>query len=551
MLEKLKILIVDDEVVFRSYLKKILDWKRYGYCICGEAGDGLEAKIQLEQQHPDIVITDIRMPDVDGLALMSYIHEQYSDIPIIALSGYEDFSYARDCIKFGVVDYLLKHSVTKESLLLVLDSVKKHLMEKKDEQISQMRIKEQLSYGQNVLRQKFLLDILEGKIKNAQVISQKIEQLALPLDMENVVLVVAEIDGISSLRDKYSAQDWELRLDEITEIIEKVLVSMGRNFVVRQSDSRFTMLITMKNMRSVMRFYNHVGDCITQVRNVLKRHCNITACYSISGFLENISEASVAYQKAAEVFITKLYQNYDTVIRYQSIPKTAETVYSFSMEDEQTLLLLLKGGHSEKIKLYLARIFDQIKESHLEAARVQIIFAGLFNVVNRYLHQYNLDITVICPDFQQMMLERYQHMNLAEMRDWTTSQYLKALQYTSTSENEEFHEVTKKALAYIKKDFVNILSLNDIAEQIKVSPSYLSRIFKEDVGKGVVEYLNSIRVEYAKQLIKEGVKFGELPKRVGFNSNTYFFTVFKQNTGQTPKQYKQNQKYSDDVVKAD
>lgn len=539
-------MIVDDEVIFRANLKTMLNWNAYGYELCGEASNGLSAKEQLEQLHPDLVITDIRMPGVDGLSLISFMNEHYPDIPIIALSGYDDFEYARSCIKYGVMDYLLKHSVTKESLLAVLETARKKITHGKEQQQTHLRMQEQLAYGQQAIRQKFLLDLIEGRIKKEAEIAKKIEQLELSLDTRDLVVVVAEIDGMSRWKEKYSSQEWTVRFEEMMEMVEKVMSSLGKSVVVHQPESRFTILFSMQNMHSVMRVYNHVGNCIQQVRTVLKRYCNVTACYSMSGKLQSIEQVPQAYAKAAQVLTNKLYRDFDMVLRDQAVPKTISAPYTFNMQDEQALLQLLKAADREGVLNYLHQIFENIRESHLDAARVQIIFAELFNLLNRFLRDYQMDITAVYPDFQQVMFQHFQHMTLNEMNEWLANGYCKALQLTvQPAENQDCHEVTRQACSFIKRNFTDNISLNDIAEQIGVSSSYLSRIFKEDTGKGVVEYLNHVRVEYAKQLIAEGAKLNELSKRVGFNSNTYFFTVFKQSTGKTPKQYKQNGETTD------
>ncbi len=515
----------------------MLNWTKHGFEVCGEASDGISAKQLIEQYEPEIVITDIKMPGLDGLALINFLYENYPRIQIIALSGYDDYDYVRTSLKLGVVDYLLKHSLNKESLLAVLASAQKRIRSEQESQLHNRHLQEQLAYGQDVIQQRFLLDLLEGRYKETEEIRSKALELSLPIALANMLVVVAEIDGMSNWKIKVSQREWRVLFDKTMEMLSKILPK-DECVLIPLPDNRFVILFAMRGVHSALLYYKMVGDCIQQVRASLKRHYNVTACYSLSRQLDLPDELPQAYQKACGVLEDNIYRDFDIIIYDYTVPKTVVQDYYIGFHDEQTILQMLKSADSEGLNDYLAFVFCNIRESVLDRTRVRMIFAQLINLLNRVLRDYGKDLVAVYPDFHRIY-QSLQQMTLQEMNQFIQDCYQNTLQFIEQFGNpHRCHEATRKACAYISRNYTGDLSLGDIAQNIGVSPSYLSRIFKEDTGRGVVEYLNSIRVEHAKRLIQEGVRLNELSGPSGFNSDSYFFTVFKQITGKTPRQYK-------------
>jgi two-component system response regulator YesN len=210
--------------------------------------------------------------------------------------------------------------------------------------------------------------------------------------------------------------------------------------------------------------------------------------------------------------------------------------YNISIREEQAIVEMLQSGIG--LVDYIEEIFEKRRRSQIDASRLQIVFAELLNILNRVLREDGLDMMDIYPDFNNLF-ERISMMTLNEMKECIIDLYQKVFAARSKINcTEGLHDITRQARKYINSHYAKNISLCDIAEEFGVTASYLSRVFKEDVGKTIVEYLNCFRIQRAQKMIKDGIRLKDLYERIGFNSHTYFYTVFKQITGQTPLQYK-------------
>lgn len=533
-----RVFIVDDEVVFRNNIRAMLSWGECGFDLCGEANDGVSAKRGIDEYRPDIVITDIKMPGVDGLSLISYLYENYPNTQVIAVSGYDDYEYVRNSLKHGVVDYLLKHSVNQSSLLSVLRTAEKRIRKAKESKRDSERLQEQIAFGRKVIRRRFLTDLLEGRCIENDEICRQAQELSLPIGPGGMMLAVAEIDGMSMWKSHHSEGEWQALFEKILELIGDNLPNEA--MLVPQGDSGFVILFSMGDSYSELSFSKSVGECVGRIRTALKRHYNITACYSVSGHISSPDHIRPAYDKARAALGERIYRQSDIVIHDRTMPKSDRRSYDIDFHDEQRIMQLLKTGSRQDVVDYIENIFHNIRDCGLDSLRVQLIFAHLTNLLNRTLREYGADLLTVSPDFHDVY-QNLQHMTLFEMQQGVLDCYISTVAFLKRfGETKNYHSVTRRAIMYINRHYIDDISLDAMASFVNTSPSYLSRVFKEDTGRGVVEYVNSVRVEYAKQLIREGVKLNELFKRSGFNSDTYFYTVFKNITGKTPKEYKED-----------
>jgi two-component system response regulator YesN len=256
----------------------------------------------------------------------------------------------------------------------------------------------------------------------------------------------------------------------------------------------------------------------------------------MSEHISDISRLPEMYRKTCAKLADKLYHGYDVVIREKTIQTSVNKDYNISIREEQAIIEMLQSG--EGLVDYIEGIFEKRRRSHIDASRLQIVFAELLNILNRVLREDGLDMMDIYPDFNNLF-ERISMMTLNEMKECIIDLYQKVFAARSKINCASgLHDITKQARKYINSHYAKNISLCDIAEEFGVTSSYLSRVFKEDVGKTIVEYLNCFRIQRAQKMIMDGIKLKDLYERIGFNSHTYFYTVFKQITGQTPLQYK-------------
>lgn len=531
-----RVMLVDDEMIFCDYLKTLLNWEKHGYTICAIASGGQQAIHMLKDADPDIVITDIQMAEVDGLSLISHINEHYPHVQVIALSGYDEYQYVRSSLRNGVVDYLLKHQTTSETLLAAVKAAAAKITLQRRKEIVQRHQEVQMAKGKKVLRRAFIADLLAGKIKDKTEVIQLANELKLNFNVDCFIVAAAEIDNMVELKEKYSDNEWYIFFERMIEILETIASQNGGCLILPQYESRFTALFYMEKSSSLLQFYNHVQECIHQIRLSLKQHCNVTACYSISSNIYELEKIPAGYQKTCVALRKKVFHGNDVVLKAEtSNPiEIVDTHYSISAQEEHKIMTLFRANEWNALQAQIEQIFRECQMKHVVPTSMQIVFATLVNILTRLARMDGVDVTEI-EDFNKLF-EKYRYMKLSEMKEYILKCYCFLMQKRQAVKGES--KVVVKACRYIEKNFAENISLSEIAREFCVNPSYLSRIFKKETGQTVVEYLNSVRIAHAKHMIEDGINLDSLSREVGFNSKTYFFTVFKHMTGKTPLQFK-------------
>ena len=540
----MKILIVDDDSVARTNIKTLVDWAKYGFEISGEAANGANAVQLIENEAPDIVITDMSMPVMDGVALIEYVEHNHPGIKVIALSGYDDFDYVRQSMKRGAVDYLLKHTLTSDVLLGVLKTTGELIQRGRQEHARKNLLEEQLTESRTVLRQSFIKQLVQGVISEKSEIEEKIASLNLELDTKNLAVVVAEIDDYHFLQEKFSTKEINKLISSVADISTEILKDSGKALVIHLEGSKFVVIFSFGNMRSDLYIYNHIITAVDRIKVSIKRYLNITACFSLSRIFGDISEISKFYKEAEVALQDRFFKGKDRIIKESSQPAIQSEYFNLDINDEKDIITALKAVNRLKVNESLDSIFEKIIDKKVSYKSIQMICAELINIINRVARELGIDVKMVYSDEDIPYDEMKKFETVTEVQQWIRKVYEKLLELVEISRiNPNYAEPTKKAIEFIQRNYARNISLNDAAEHIGINSSYLSRVFKEDCGKGFVEYLNHVRVEYAKQLIQRGgIKLKDVVKEVGFNNYTYFFKVFKDIINMTPLEYEEAHK---------
>jgi len=535
-------MIVDDEDVFRGHLKSMLNWKAHGFIICCEARNGREAMELLELHEPHIVITDIQMPETDGLSLIVHIAGNYPHIQTIALSGYDEYNYIRTGMKHGVLDYLLKHQITSGSLLEALKDACRRIDDSYFKGIEAKAFAEQAEIGMFELRRLFLRELLSGAVNDKSDFSERARRVKLDTGGGYFIVMVAEIDQMSVHKARYTSEEWMMLFNQMTDIIERLAGDIGNpetwaGLVLAQPENRFIVLFSMPGGYSFRLFYNYVNTQIQNIRSVLKERYNITASYSVSKQTDNFLQIPSRYKSALTMLESKIYHRQDMVFREESEPTglVEQDKASLRLEDETSIRSLLRDGRMDDLRSYVDAVFDRWRVVHIEPGRLQMLFAELLSIPSRMARQEHIDAYELL--HMDGVYDRIRYMTLDEMKLFFLDWCMAITERRSAQSGISGHEITRKACSFIRRNYNQPVSLDDIATAANVNPSYLSRVFKADMGVTVMAYVNDIRIETAKRMLGEGVKLDDLVERVGFNSKSYFITVFRHVTGKTPIQY--------------
>ncbi|MGE5581214.1 MAG: response regulator transcription factor [Bacillota bacterium] len=538
----LKVLIVDDDIFVYTNLRQLIEWEKEGFHLCDAAIGGSDAVRIMAEERPDIIITDMNMPGMDGVALIEYIQKNYSKAKIIALSAYDDFDYVKQSLKKGAFDYILKHTLTPDALLGILRALKEAIFQEKQETEEYQKINEQIQTGKSVLKQNFIRLMVREGVKDRDEAVRKIESLDLGIGLRNLVVVAGEIDDFGLLKEKYTVSEIDNLLRSLVNISTEILKDMENSLMSLVEDGKFVIIFSFRNQHSGQTIYNNVFTALTRVKTTMKRYLNLTACFALDGICPDIGEIGQYYRRAERLLAKKFYEGKDKIIYEPSLGEVDQNIHLVGIKEEKDILGLLKSCQREKLKDYIGQIFDKIQHYQPHHSAAKIAFVTLLNIANKTAGESGINRAAIYGDDRDPYdtLEKFD--TVQEIREWILAIYDRLIHSLELFRlNPEYDEVTSKAIDYIFRNYKTEISLLDIADHIGVNSSYLSRKFKKDCGMGVSEYLTFVRLEQAKTLMRNDCKkVKEIAAEVGFNNYNYFFKVFKDNEGMTPLEYEKS-----------
>lgn len=529
----LRVLIVDDDFTARSNIKTMFDWNENGFMICGEASNGKVALEMIKEEQPDVVITDMKMPLLDGVGLIQYISRCYPEVKCIALSGYDDFEYVKHSLKNGAVDYLLKHKLDNAALITVLKAARETINR-------EHKVVEEFRESREILRRDFLKRLVLGEINARKSIKEYCAKLDINLDQGNLALAVGAIDDYKLIKERFSQTEAARFVASLSDLIEEILKDMGSASLTFVEDGKFVIMFNFGSVRSNLYIFNHMETTIKRIRTSIKRYLNVTACFSLGQLFSDPGDTATFYASLEKNLNRKVIDGKDHVF-YESKPMdNGMDFLNLDVKDEKCILLAVKAGDMEQIELQLDGIFEKITKSRVNYKSVQMICGELISIISRVAREAGIDMKEIFNNQEIPYEEMKKHETIMDVKTWITGAYERLINLLAQAEiSESFNAATRQAIKYIRKNYTEDISLNQAAAAIGVNSSYLSRVFKEDCKIGFTEYLNNIRVAQAKYLMERtDGKLKEIVSKVGFNNYTYFFKVFKMVVGVTPVEYK-------------
>lgn len=537
----LKVFLVEDESVIREGFRDKIPWEQYGFQLVGEAGDGEMALPMIRKLKPDLLITDIKMPFMDGLSLSEIVKEEFPKIKIIIISGYDDFEYARQAIKAGVDQYLLK-PITRTTLRGVLLEMKEKIEQGMEQKDYQAQYQDEVQEFEQFSLRRFFEKILEGKLSVKEIYEEAAAQsLQLTASCYNLLLF--------SIYEKaeVSSRESRERLIRKQEEVFHYFLRHPQYILFRFNVSCYGVLI--KSEQSQMEELTE--NSLAHLKKVCAPEEDHLEWYVAVGTeVERLSMLPQCYKDANHYFAYRFIKPGLHVLSETTLSdclagqgeKNIGTVDFMQMDPEIIRDFLSRGEDKEIhdfVESYLYNIQNALKSRMF---RSYVILNIRFAVV-AFLESIGAD--------QAEYLEEIEHaVQMIRSEDSEIFEYFAGMLETAMEIRDRINscqggKMLKKALDYIDDHYdCDTLSLNLVAENIGMSASYLSAIFSQNLQKTFVEYVTEKRIEKAKKLLKQTDKnSGEIAKEVGYKDSHYFSFVFKKLQGCSPREYRAEKKH--------
>ena len=537
----LKVFLVEDESVIREGFRDKIPWEQYGFQLVGEAGDGEMALPMIRKLKPDLLITDIKMPFMDGLSLSEIVKEEFPKIKIIIISGYDDFEYARQAIKAGVDQYLLK-PITRTTLRGVLLEMKEKIEQGMEQKDYQAQYQDEVQEFEQFSLRRFFEKILEGKLSVKEIYEEAAAQsLQLTASCYNLLLF--------SIYEKaeVSSRESRERLIRKQEEVFHYFLRHPQYILFRFNVNCYGVLIKSEQFQ----MEELTENSLAHFKKVCAPELDHLEWYVAVGTeVERLSMLPQCYKDANHYFAYRFIKPGLHVLSETTLSdclagqgeKNIGTVDFMQMDPEIIRDFLSRGEDKEIhdfVESYLYNIQNALKSRMF---RSYVILNIRFAVV-AFLESTGAD--------QAEYLEEIEHaVQMIRSEDSEIFEYFAGMLETAMGIRDRINscqggKMLKKALDYIDDHYdCDTLSLNLVAENIGMSASYLSAIFSQNMQKTFVEYVTEKRIEKAKKLLKQTDKnSGEIAKEVGYKDSHYFSFVFKKLQGCSPREYRAEKKH--------
>ncbi|MDO4966638.1 MAG: response regulator [Lachnospiraceae bacterium] len=529
----IKVFLVEDEFVVREGIKKNIDWESHGYQFCGEASDGELAFPLIKKEMPDIVITDIRMPFMDGLELSKLIKKEMPWVEIIILTGFEEFEYAKEGIKIGVARYLSK-PISGDDLISELNALSEKIEQnKKEREIKEKYLNEM---KEDTINEKklFFEKLVTGSDSAAELIEMG-EKLSVKLSSLWYNVVLIKIEASTHSHEEFSERLVKIDL-KTEEILDDEYVNMfdrdleGKAFIFK-ADTKENLekitsdyigkLINIFNEFEGIKYFGGIGIPADKMRDIPKSFETANQAYTRRFFTKESCFVNSSDLSTSDVSINDEFNIEDLDIKQFDRSKIREFLkLGDGAETEYFIEEFLRGNNnavkSQIFRQYLIMDFYFCVSEFIESLGVSKEDAGL--------SEYKPDIT------------RTEN----EAREYFISIINKGIEIREKNITGHNNDIIDDVKKYIDDNYADDeLSLNSIASHVNFSPNHLSMVFSQQTGSTFIKYLTDYRMNKAKELLKcTNKRSSEISILVGYKDPHYFSYLFKKTQGMTPTQFR-------------
>lgn len=524
-----KIVLIDDEDIVRKGMRDLIPWNQLGLEMAGDAQDGEEGLKLIEEQLPHIVFLDINMPKINGMKVAQIVLEKYPKTKIVLITGYEEFSYAREALRLGVEDYILK-PVTKQEVIELLKKLVAKLDKENQEEKIRKYTQQKIRRSNEILLQRCIEELVLNEIESS-LIEKRCKLVDIPLNKAFYSIALIDCDHFIT---GTSSNEKEITLFAIQNIIEEILDKNAWGYAFKINGLNGILYYTDE----IENIYGHYKKQLGYIKEMITQYLGITVTIGAGSMVSSVDQVYLSYEHAYAALMSRFFAGNNQIIMDDSHGVTYKDIKANEWIKWEEKLMASIDSPSE-----FENILDEICMT-MEGARISIekcqeIWKILVIAVFKKFVQLDESIGEIFPDTFNVIEEMQHKKTIKEIKEWIMSLYNRCNQYIKEQVSPNKKHI-KNAIRFIEEHYsLSDLSINMVCKEIYLSPSYLSSIFKKATGYSFIEYLTKYRLEKAKELLKyTGLKTYEVAEKVGYLDPQYFSTLFKKQFQQTPSEYR-------------
>ncbi len=516
-----KVFFVEDEIVTREGIRDNINWKGHGFEFCGEAADGETALPLLQALKPDVLITDIKMPFMDGLQLSKIVRERMPQVKIIVLSGHDEFEYAQQAIELGVAEYLLK-PVSVQNLQNALQKISAQLDKEKREQENLKNLQDQIEENRTSLQERLLLKLVVGAVSSTEAI-EKGQLLGMDLIARCYLVVILKME-LGGHSEQFDYTEYQ-RLQQIAA----GLVENNPDVFLLKKDWEELVLVIKGN---TIEYMEEERDVLLER---IKRAFDAASCNLTVGMGTAKTRIADIYQSFIEALVC-----IQVVENRSSLNQVVDKAELLKV-DKAAVENYLRCGVREDFDKFFDAFIRPLGEPALKSYLLKnFIFVDVVLATAKLVNELGGEIDHVIPELNSIETILANIKTIEQLREQSYRILSSALAFRDSQTSSQYTGMIRQAKEFIERHYMEPnLSLIDIASRVNLSPSHFSTIFSQETQQTFKDYLTEIRIRKAKELLRTTVlRATDISCQVGYNDPHYFSFTFKKNTGLSPTEFR-------------
>jgi len=509
------VLLVDDEQFVRMGLRNLIDWRSCGYEVIGEADNGEDALHMIEENHPELVITDIRMPVLDGLELIRRVSEmEHLATKFIVVSGYDEFEYAQQAMRYGVSDFILK-PVDQDELQAIL-----------------LRLRPQISKDRLSLKSAIFEALIKGETNRKNI--EEWEQTLGIQKTENLFYMFIEINDAHLSKGNTGGVFPNEEIRNLLSHSITAILSLEEPVLLYEHHDLYGMIVTDKILSQ---FFGSIERFAAALQNRLSETIGKTIIIYVGAPVQHLDQLPKAYATAKEALQYKFVEPEGPII-YEKVSAQPLQYIELDPNLHRRLMESVEENDAVQIGEAVGQIFSVFQENRFAPEAVKTsINQCVFGVI-RLIRELNGKEDGLA-SLQLMTSWNDINITLGELQNLFFKFMSEAAGYIVTIRKDKAKGFIHKVKRYIDSHFHEDITLKSLAAMFYMNPVYLGQLFKKTYGNYLHEYLLQLRMNEAKRLLRQtDLCIYEIAERIGFNNSDYFVTQFKKIEQMTPTEYR-------------